>query len=502
MVSRVPGDTPLSPRTGPELRFLEGLRSRVAPREFESWFGAIDCRFLPPRTFILGVLNAFQGSWLRRHYLAVLTDSARSALDGDAAVEFEVLTPSAAAAASPAATPSHAAPRAGLTSVAPGDSAPSAFRGSAASLGLPPASPRPFQDRVATGNRPTAAPATESFPEHTFESFVVGSSNRVAHAAAMTISDYPGKTYNPLFLHGQPGVGKTHLLHAIERRVGERTLLRARYMTALDFVDRFTLSAERFTLEAFRSELRDVDVLLIDDLQFLPAKEKTQLELLRVFNALMEDRKQIVLASRTHPRDIPGFEERLTSRFQAGLVSSLEPPDLDTRTSILIRCALRRGVDIPAELAEAIASRIPESVRELEGAIIRVLSLASFHQVPPSMETVRAALPELFETARRPTSTTVPDILRAVQDHYGIRPKDLLSRSKARSLVLARQVAMFLSRELTPLSLEEIGVHFGGRDHTTVLYSTGRIARLRGTDPKIQSDVETLRRRLRLDRVD
>lgn len=348
-------------------------------------------------------------------------------------------------------------------------------------------------------------PRVDLHPDYTFENFVVGRSNRVAHAAAIAVSDYPGKTYNPLFLHGEPGVGKTHLIHAIGHRIRATTRLRVRCVPAAGFFQDIGEAMSRGWMSrgsvAHEKPGREVehlpyDVLVIDDLQFLPPAERTQLELLRTFNALLESGRQIIIASRTHPRETPGLQERLASRFQWGLVSCVEPPGFETRVSIVLRKARLRSFELPLDVAELIADRVQDSVRELEGALLRVLSLASFNKSPANLELAKLALRDFGEEEGRTGTITIALILRAVQQHYQIRPRDLVSRSKVRSIVLPRQVGMFLARQLTPLSLEEIGLHFGGRDHTTVLYADARINRLRQSDPRIRADIQALKHRL------
>jgi chromosomal replication initiator protein len=332
-------------------------------------------------------------------------------------------------------------------------------------------------------------------PRFRFENFVVGPSNRVAHAAAIAVSELPAKTYNPLFIHGQPGVGKTHLIHAMAHRIQASSRLRVGYISSVDLVQP-DLPPQAGSADGFRSQCRSLDVLILDDIQFLSTKERGQLELFHAINEFLESQKQIIFASRSHPRDTAGIQERLASRLQWGLVACVEPPGFETRVSILLRKAHLRQREIPLEVAEFMANHLRDSVRELEGALLRVFSLAEFRGCSVDLEVARAALHDLLTEERHAGTVTIATILRIVQDYYGVKPKDFLSRSKVRSLTLARHVGMYLSRHLTQLSLQEIGMHFGGRDHTTVLYAEDRISRMRSTHPQISADLQVLKNRI------
>ena len=501
MFSRVPGGDAPSSRTAPEVLLYEEIRNRLNQQEYDTWFRETPCWFQPPNRFVLTARNRFQRAWMEKNFLELIRTSARNVFEVDAQVVFEV------------AEEGSGSVRPGAERTIREPDAPAPLSPSSDGSRLPAANPPPsFLLSVKPATRPAARPAPAgaevgSAParelerktlhaEYTFENFVVGPSNRVAHAAAIAVSEYPAKTYNPLFIHGELGVGKTHLLHAISHRILDTTTLRMRYFKAEEFLTEYTTSATSGSLEAFRARCREVDVLILDDVHFLSKKEKTQGELFHTFNALIEEQKQMIISSRSHPRDTAGIEARLASRFQWGLVVSIDPPSFQTRVAILMRKAHLRGFELSTEVAEFIARHVAENVRELEGALLRVISLSGFKGASLNMEMARLALQDVHEEDCSPGTVTVAEIIRAVQEYYHLKVRELLARSKARSLVLPRQVGMFLARELTQLSLEEIGVHFGGRDHTTVLYAAERITKLKTQNPQIRADLQLLKKRI------
>jgi chromosomal replication initiator protein len=324
--------------------------------------------------------------------------------------------------------------------------------------------------------RSTRAPVAVLNPLHTFERYVICDGNRLAHGAALAVAEQPSQAYNPLFLHGSPGLGKTHLLHAIGNYVQEYgTGLTVRYVTAEDFTSEFVREVRRGDTEAFRSRFRDADVLLVDDVQFLADKVRTEEEFFHTFNALYETGGQMVITSDRRPRAIKSLEARLRERFECGLVAELEPPGFDARLAILEQRARAdsAGID-PAALAE-IAACVTSSVRALEGALIRVVAYASLRGVEPTPELARQVLESLYETAAgRPA--TLADIQTAAASALEVAPELLLAKDRRPQVALARQVAMYLAREMTDKSLPAIGKHFGGRNHSTVLHAHRRIA--------------------------
>jgi len=516
MVSRLPGEDPFSSDAGAESLLYQEIKHRVSQQDFEIWFEQSPCTFYPPDRIVFKAANKFRRAWMEKNFRELVRSSARSVFSLDARVEFVVdeRAGSAAGAQAPSQIssriypPQRSEPGPGAGGLGeprsdPLETEPQAARAEPqTSLIEPrpsPGEPKPSQSvqRPPGTTRPAEPFAQpELDPDLTLETFVVGPSNRVARAAAAAVADAPGKAYNPLFVHGEPGVGKTHLLHAICHRIVAVKHLRITCLTAEQFLGRFTSSVIDSTLECFRRFCRETDVLVLEDLQFLSAKPKTQTELFHVFNSFMEEEKQILLSSRVHPRDLPGIKQRLASRFQWGLVVSLEPPTFDSRVEILLRKARRLRKDLPVEVAQFIASNVTHNVRELEGALLNVVNMADFRKSGPDMEAARMALSDTLNHSQGQGAVTVADILQSIQDYYHIKPKDLLARSKVRSLVLPRQIGMYLARQLTRLSLEEIGAYFGGRDHTTVLYAEDRVSKLRQQNVSVRSQIEILTHRL------
>ncbi|HKX46357.1 MAG TPA: chromosomal replication initiator protein DnaA, partial [Planctomycetota bacterium] len=319
-----------------------------------------------------------------------------------------------------------------------------------------------------------------------FDSFVVGPCNRFAHAAAVGVSETPGKAYNPFFVHGGVGLGKTHLMQSICRALIERDpAVRILYLSCETFVNHFIGALENGDLARFRNKYRYVDVLVVDDIHLLGNKERTQEEFFHTFNTLYNAGKQIVLSSDSPPKDIPALQGRLVSRFKWGLVTELEPPCYETRMAILARKARERGRELPDDVASVLAERIESNIRELEGAVTKLIGYSGIARAPITVDLARECLRELF--SQRRGQPTMEDVLKVVTDHYGVRAADLQSRRRTKHIANSRQVGMFLARKVTRLSLEEIGGFFGGRDHSTVLYAIQKVERLYQSDPSFQS---------------
>ncbi|QUW04011.1 chromosomal replication initiator protein DnaA [Chloracidobacterium validum] len=312
-------------------------------------------------------------------------------------------------------------------------------------------------------------------PKYTFETFVVGSCNQFARAAAMAVADTPTRTYNPLFIYGGVGLGKTHLMHAIGQSIRSRDRhMRLVYISSEKFMNELINAIRYDKAQAFREKYRSIDVLLIDDIQFIAGKERTQEEFFHTFNALYDAQKQIVISSDCPPREIPTLEERLHSRFEWGLIADLQPPDLETKVAILKRKADIEKIDLSDNVALFIAGKIKSNIRELEGSLIRLVACASFQRRPIDIELCKEVLN--IEEEERPI--TIEMIQRVVSDHYGLRVADLKSKNNSRNIAVPRQVAMYLCKQLTNHSLPEIGRHFGNKHHTTVLHSCEKISRL------------------------
>ena len=329
--------------------------------------------------------------------------------------------------------------------------------------------------------------------DFTFESFVGGKSNQLARAAAMQVAESPGKAYNPLFISGGVGLGKTHLMHAVGNLIdSSNRSSRVVYVHSETFVSDMVRALQHNKITEFKRFYRSVDALLIDDIQFFAGKERSQEEFFHTFNSLLEGKHQIVLTCDRYPKEVSGMEERLKSRFGWGLSVGIEPPELETRVAILMSKAQKSGISIPEEVAFLIGKRFRSNVRELEGALHRVIANSNFTGSPITLEFAKEALSDLLALQDR--SVTIENIQKTVAEYYKIRVADLLSKRRSRSIARPRQVAMTLTKELTNHSLPEIGDAFGGRDHTTVLHACRKIAELKTSDVKIQEDYANLDR--------
>ena len=330
-------------------------------------------------------------------------------------------------------------------------------------------------------------------PEFTFASFVEGKSNQLARAAAVQVGENPGRAYNPLFIYGGVGLGKTHLMHAVGNLIRERNAAaRIAYVHSERFVSEMVRALQHNTIAEFKQTYRTLDALLIDDIQFFAGKDRSQEEFFHTFNALLEGQQQIILSCDRYPKEVTGLEERLKSRFGWGLTVAIEPPELETCVAILMAKAQAAGGDLPEEVAFFIAKRIRSNVRELEGALRRVLATSRFTARPVSLELAREALKDLLAAQER--LVTIENIQKTVAEYYKIRVADLLSKRRSRSIARPRQVAMALARELTNHSLPEIGDAFGGRDHTTVMHACDRVKDLREIERRASEDYLNLLR--------
>jgi chromosomal replication initiator protein len=333
-------------------------------------------------------------------------------------------------------------------------------------------------------------------PRYTFSSFIVGSSNRLAHAASLAVSDHPAQAYNPLFLYGGVGLGKTHLLHAIGNYVLDHDPeINVLYVSSEKFTNDLINTIRRQQTEEFRIRYRNIDVLLIDDIQFIAGKDATQEEFFHTFNTLHSAAKQIVISSDRPPKAIVTLEERLRSRFEWGLIVDIQPPDLETRTAILRAKGEQMSIHIPDEVIDFLAHRIQSNIRELEGFLNRVAAFAQLHHSPVTLDIATAALAELLDDTRR--RRILPDtVLRTVSEFYGIDSRVLQGRGRSRNIVVPRQVVMYLLREETGSSLVEIGGLLGGRDHTTVMYGCDKIAEELNTNTRLRNEVLAIREKL------
>ena len=362
-----------------------------------------------------------------------------------------------------------------------------------------PLEPSPEPVRPGTGSPGTRVDGDTARlnPKYTFDTFVIGSSNRFAHAAAVAVAEQPAKAYNPMFIYGESGLGKTHLLHSIGHYT--RTLYagsRVRYVSSEEFTNEFINSIRDDKAAAFQRRYRDVDVLLVDDIQFLSGKVQTQEEFFHTFNTLHNANKQIVVTSDLPPKQLDGFEDRMRSRFEWGLITDVQPPDLETRIAILRKKSAQERLSAPPEVLEFIASKISTNIRELEGALIRVTAFASLNRQPVDLPLAEIVLKDLITDQAGPEITS-SIIMMQTAAYFGVTVDDLCGSSRSRVLVTARQIAMYLCRELTDLSLPKIGQAFGGRDHTTVMHADRKIRQLMAERRSLYNQVTDLTARIK-----
>lgn len=328
--------------------------------------------------------------------------------------------------------------------------------------------------------------------KYTFDTFVIGSGNRFAHAASLAVAEAPAKAYNPLFIYGGVGLGKTHLMQAIGHYVLEHNPgTRVVYLSSEKFTNEFINSIRDNDADNFRNKYRNVDILLIDDIQFLAGKEQTQEEFFHTFNSLHEEEKQIVISSDRPPKEIPTLEDRLRSRFEWGLITDITPPDLETRIAILRKKAKADGLDIPNEVMIYIANQIDTNIRELEGALIRVVAYSSLVNQDMDAGLAAEALKDIIPSSR-PKIITIQAIQQEISEKFNIKMEDFAAKKRTKSIAFPRQIAMYLSRELTDLSLPKIGEEFGGRDHTTVIHAHDKISKLIMTDSNVKQQIDEI----------
>jgi chromosomal replication initiator protein len=421
--------------------------------------------------FVLGVPNDFTREWIENHFRGLVEAGVRDTLGSDRRVEFQV-EEGGSASAQPLPSPT-------------------------ASWEPAPAAPPPGGWTEDT-QLPLRRERTGLNPKYTFDRFVIGSSNRFAHAAALAVAETPAQAYNPLFIYGGTGLGKTHLLHAIAAYVGEHgDGLTARYVTSETFMNDFINSLRDKRIEGFKHRYRHYDVLLVDDIQFFEHKERIQEEFFHTFNSLYEAGRQIVISSDRPPRDIATLEARLRSRFEWGLITDIQPPDLETRIAILRKKVHADGTHVPdPQLLMFIAGRISTNIRELEGALTRVVAFSSLTGRPMTVDLAQEVLKDVFPQGEMP-EVSVERIQEAVIERFGISLQELTGDRRAQSIVYPRQVAMYLCRELTDSSLPKIGKKFGGRDHTTVIHATSKIAKLIKEDRSVYNLVQELTARIK-----
>jgi len=432
------------------------LRDTLNETTYSTWFGEVTAGDLNDDALSLVVPNDFTREWIEGHFLGFVKAAARDAIARDIRVTLTVRQPGVVASEPPAAG----------EGVVPGD---------------------PFESRA------------QSTPKYTFDLFVIGSSNRFAHAAALAVAEAPAQAYNPLFIYGGTGLGKTHLLQAIAQYVSEHTKgSTTRYVTSETFMNDFINSLRDKRIEGFKQRYRTYDVLLVDDIQFFEGKERIQEEFFHTFNSLYEAGRQIVISSDRPPKEIATLEERLRSRFEWGLITDIQPPDLETRIAILRKKVTTDGIAIhDPEVLTFIAGRVSTNIRELEGALTRVVAFSSLTGLPLDVDLAEQVLRDLFPSHGGVPEVTIGAIQDAVCDRFSLSVEELCSQRRSQAVAYPRQVAMYLSRELTDASLPKIGKEFGGRDHSTVLHANAKITRMISEDRAVYNLVQDLTARIK-----
>jgi chromosomal replication initiator protein len=450
---------------------LGELQVSLSPANFETWLRDTALAGVDDNRFRISVPNGFAKDWLETRYRSLISQTLARIVGYSVQVEFFV------GAGDP------------VSEVAPGDDAPASPAPQPAVL---PHAPSP-QVRLESTRVGGEGGASNINPRYTFANFIVGSANRLAHAASLSVAERPGHAYNPLFLYGGVGLGKTHLMHAIGNQViAKFPRKRVVYATSEKFTNEFIASIQQGKIDEFRARYRRIDLLLIDDIQFIADKERTQEEFFHTFNAIHEDSKQIVLSSDRPPKAIVTLEERLRSRFEWGLIADLTAPDLETRIAILRAKAEEGAVPITSDVIEFIARKVVSNIRELEGALNRIVAYASMGAMPIGIELAQAVLSNVLYNPKK-RQVTPERIARVVSEYYSVPMDALQGQKRDKAIVVPRQIAMFLMREETDVSLLRIGAELGGRDHSTVLHACDKINREVAVNDELRREIAAVR---------
>ena len=431
------------------------IQSKLSKPSFDTWFKSTKATFVGEDVIVVTAPNAFTAEWLSSRYTKLVSSIIEDCTGKSVTVKFAVEE-------SQAAEP-----------------------------------PSPVHQTAATSSLSVEENVSMLNPKYTFDTFVIGAGNRFAHAASLAVAEAPANAYNPFFLYGGVGLGKTHLMHAIGHYILENDpSTRVLYISSEKFTNEFINSIRDNKGESFRSKYRNIDVLLIDDIQFLAGKDGTQEEFFHTFNALHGENKQIIISSDRPPKEIPTLEERLRSRFEWGLITDIQPPDLETRIAILRKKAKAENLDIPNEAMMYIANMIDTNIRELEGALIRVVAYSSLTNQDITSHLAAEALKDILPSGRNRV-ITIQDIQQRVGEYYGLKLEDFKARKRTKAIAFPRQIAMYLSRELTDYSLPKIGEAFGGRDHTTVIHAHEKISQQMKIDQELYKVIHQLTEKIK-----
>ncbi len=433
---------------------LQYIQGKVPKQVYDTWFIPVYLDRIENSTAHIGVPNKFFGEWLDAHYGSLLAEAITTARGGLTTVTFTVREK------------------------------------------IPPrqTEPQSISNEPRGVTPPKARRGIQLNPKYTFKSFVVGAGNQFANAACMAVAEQPGQTYNPLFIYGGVGLGKTHLLNAIGNHVAEKSDLRIAYLTTEQFTNEVINSIRYDKMVDLRKRYRHIDMLMIDDIQFLVGKERTQEEFFHTFNALYEGHKQIVLSSDRFPKDMPDIEERLRSRFEWGLIADLQPPDVETRIAILRKKSEDEGVTLPEDVIQFLSITMKNNIRELEGSLVRLRAYASLTGQVITLDLAKSVLRDLIGDKKKVVA--MDDIQEAVCAQFHVKMTELKSRRRSKTLVYPRQIAMYLCRELTDASYPEIGRQFGGKDHTTIIHACRQVAKAREADTNMQTTIEALKEQI------
>lgn len=429
------------------------IKERIGRQNYETWIKPIGFISRNKNEICLDVPNKFFRDWLTEHYLAQIQDILSTLAKHDVKVVFEINERT--------------------------------NRQANAEKGVK----REERERVQKSN-------SNLVPKYTFQNFVVGASNQFAHAACVAVANQPGEHYNPLFIYGGVGLGKTHLVNAIGHQSAQRSGLKVVYLSSESFMNELIGSLRRDKMDEFKKKFRNVDILILDDVQFIAGKERTQEEFFHTFNSLYESHKQIVITSDKFPKEIPGIEDRLRNRFEWGLIADIQPPDMETRVAILQKKAENEGVQLPHDVAFFLASNIDSNVRELEGSLTRLGAFSSLTKATITVELAKDVLKNTLKNAQQ--EITVENIQKTICDYFNLKIGDLKAKRRTQNIALPRQVAMYLCRKYTETSFPAIGDKFGGRDHSTVIHASKTIERKIKEDPHMQTTIEKLERNLNI----